>query len=359
MTSGRGPSPLRIRVVDGASLTPALVEAWSRVQESDPDLASPFLRPEFTRVVASLRPGVKVGVVEQEGRDVGFLPFVRRFGGVGAPVASSVSDCQALIIGRDVAWTPEEVLAGCGVAGMEFNHLLASQEPWKPFHGRIAESPLIDLRGGYERYRRERRESGSEQIRKVEGLARKLEREVGALRFEAASTDPADLQWLVDRKREQCQSKGRTDAMSTPFVRRLVDGLLATREPGFAGMLSCLRAGDRLVAAHMGMRSRTRWHYWFPCYDESLAKYSPGIILLLRMAEAAPALGIDSIDMGKGDAPYKQRLMNASCRVCDATAWATTPMASMARWIVAGRRSLRRSPLSDAARTLQRWLSAA
>ncbi len=348
-----------MRVVDAAAMSPALVEAWARVQESEPAFASPFLRPEFTLAVAALRSDVRVGVMELDGSPVGFLPFVRRLGGVGAPVASTVSDCQAVIVGRDVTWTADEMLTGCGLSGMEFNHLLACQAPWRAFHGRIADSPLIDLRDGYEAYRKERRDAGSEQIRKVEGLARKLDREIGPLRFEAMSSDAAHLQWLVDRKREQCDAKGRTDAMSTPFVRALLDRLLTIREPGFAGMLSCLWAGDRLVAAHLGMRSRTRWHYWFPCYDETLAKYSPGIILLLRMAEVAPSMGLDSIDMGKGDAPYKQRLMNASSPVCDATAWADSPMASMARWIVAGRRSLRRSPFMGAARTLQRWLSAA
>jgi CelD/BcsL family acetyltransferase involved in cellulose biosynthesis len=348
-----------MRVVDAAAMSPALVEAWARVQESEPELASPFLRPEFTLAVASLRSDVRVGVIELDGSPAGFLPFVRRLGGVGAPVASMVSDCQAVIVGRDVRWTADEVLTGCGLCGMEFNHLLTCQQPWRPFHGRVADSPLIDLRAGYEAYRKERRDAGSEQIRKVEGLARKLEREVGPLRFEASSGDPSHLQWLVERKRAQCDAKGRNDAMSTPLVRALLDRLLTTREPAFAGMLSCLWAGERLVAAHMGMRSRTRWHYWFPCYEESLAKYSPGIILLLRMAEVAPSLGLDSIDMGKGDAPYKQRLMNASSPVCEATAWADSPMAAMARWIVAGRRSLRRSPFMGAARTLQRWLSAA
>ncbi len=359
MTTGRGAGDVRVRVVDAAAMSPALVAAWARVQESDPELASPFLRPEFTLAVAAIRSDVRVGVLERGDAPVGFFPFVRRFGAVGAPVASSVSDCQAVVIAGDVAWATRDLLAGCGLSGMEFNHLLASQAAWAGCHGRVAASPLIDLRLGYEAYRRERREAGSEQIRKAEGLARKLEREVGPIRFDPCSTDPADLAWLVERKRAQCEAKGRTDAMSTPFVRRLLDRLLAVREPGFAGMLSCLRAGDRVVAAHMGMRSRTRWHYWFPCYDESLAKYSPGITLLLRMAECAPSMGIDSIDMGKGDAAYKQRLMNASVSVCEATAWADSPMASMARWIVAGRHSLRRSPLSGAARTLQRWLSAA
>jgi CelD/BcsL family acetyltransferase involved in cellulose biosynthesis len=77
-------------------------------------------------------------------------------------------------------------------------------------------------------------------------------------------------------------------------------------------MLSLLYAGERLVAGHFGMRGRSVWHYWFPAYDPEVAKYSPGLILLLKMAEHAPSLGVRTIDLGKGMSLYKQRLMNAS-----------------------------------------------
>jgi CelD/BcsL family acetyltransferase involved in cellulose biosynthesis len=77
-------------------------------------------------------------------------------------------------------------------------------------------------------------------------------------------------------------------------------------------MLSLLYAGERLVAGHFGMRGQSVWHYWFPAYDPKMAKYSPGLILLLKMAEHAPSLGVRTIDLGKGMSLYKQRLMNAS-----------------------------------------------
>jgi CelD/BcsL family acetyltransferase involved in cellulose biosynthesis len=48
------------------------------------------------------------------------------------------------------------------------------------------------------------------------------------------------------------------------------------------------------------MRSKTLWHYWFTAYDPAFAKYSPGTILLLQMAERASELGISAIDMGRG-----------------------------------------------------------
>src|SRR5262249_19546337 len=68
----------------------------------------------------------------------------------------------------------------------------------------------------------------------------------------------------------------------------------------------------RLVAGHMGMRSQSIWHYWFPAYDPRTAKYSTGLILLLKMAEHAPQIGIRIIDLGGGMGLYKARLMNAS-----------------------------------------------
>jgi CelD/BcsL family acetyltransferase involved in cellulose biosynthesis len=77
-------------------------------------------------------------------------------------------------------------------------------------------------------------------------------------------------------------------------------------------MLSLLYAGERLLASHFGIRGRTVWHYWFPTYDPLMARYSPGLILLLKMAEHAPSLGVCTIDLGKGMSLYKERLMNTS-----------------------------------------------
>jgi CelD/BcsL family acetyltransferase involved in cellulose biosynthesis len=87
---------------------------------------------------------------------------------------------------------------------------------------------------------------------------------------------------------------------------------LRTETTEFAGMLSALYAGGELVAAHMGMRSRTCWHYWYPAFDPRLARYQPGLVLLLEMARHAADLGVTRIDLGAGDEHYKVRLANAS-----------------------------------------------
>src|SRR4030095_7972739 len=65
------------------------------------------------------------------------------------------------------------------------------------------------------------------------------------------------------------------------------------------------------------MHSRFIWHYWFPAYDPQFARYSPGLILLLKMAEHAPHIGLRTIDLGTGLTLYKRRLMNASISVAE------------------------------------------
>jgi CelD/BcsL family acetyltransferase involved in cellulose biosynthesis len=59
------------------------------------------------------------------------------------------------------------------------------------------------------------------------------------------------------------------------------------------------------------MRSRSVLHWWFPAYDPELGRYSPGIILLLRLAETLRGAGVGggTLDLGKGDAAYKSALM--------------------------------------------------
>src|SRR5690606_41120953 len=69
------------------------------------------------------------------------------------------------------------------------------------------------------------------------------------------------------------------------------------------------------VAAHFGLGSATVLACWFPAYDPEFAKYSPGLVLHLRMAEAAAAEGVGLLDMGRGPAEYKDSLKTGELAV--------------------------------------------
>ncbi len=73
--------------------------------------------------------------------------------------------------------------------------------------------------------------------------------------------------------------------------------------------------GDRLVAGHFGMLGGDILHYWFPTFDIEFARYSPGTELILRVCQHATTIGVNTVDFGYGDDPYKFKFCNASMPV--------------------------------------------
>jgi CelD/BcsL family acetyltransferase involved in cellulose biosynthesis len=307
----------RVKVIPGHALDSALVEDWRALQQSNPDLQNPCFAPEFTQAVAAARNDVEIATIEKHGGIVAIFPFQRKAGGRGIPVGGIVSDYQGLICHPDFSCDPKELLKACGLISWDFDRLLATQQPFQPFHKLCEPSAVIDLSAGYEAYVAERRAAGTEQIKKCMNLMRRLQLEVGSIRFVPHSLDRASLATVLSWKSVQYRKTGWRDLFALKWGRSLVEHIHATQSESFAGMLSLLYAGDNLVAGHLGMRSRSVWHYWFPAYNPRFAKYSPGLILLLKMAERAPQIGLRTIDLGTGLTLYKRRLMNASVSVAE------------------------------------------
>jgi len=302
---------MKYRVISPSDLDAGLMARWVALQSADPALASPYFSPEFTASVGRLRTDARVTVIEDGGRVVGFFPFqVGRFGR-GRPIGGALSDFHGLIAERDAAIPAVELLRLSGLTVWEFDHLVASCRSLGGVVGQQSVSPVMDLSSGYEAYAEGRRAAGSEQIKKTGTLARKLEREHGPAEFAARVTDTAALECLMGWKSQQCMETGTIDVFGVDWTRRLLYDLQQMESPAFGGMLSTLTVRGKLVAAHFGMRSCSTWHYWFPSYHHEFGKFSPGLVLLLRMAQAANELRLTRIDLGKGDSFYKSRLANA------------------------------------------------
>jgi CelD/BcsL family acetyltransferase involved in cellulose biosynthesis len=347
---------MKVTLVPGRELGSDLVAAWTRLQAANPDLVSPYFHPEFTRSIAAVRSDVEVAVVEADGEMVALFPFQREHASYARPVGGIISDYQGLICAQDFQFSPTELLRGCRLDSWDFDHLVTSQSSLTPFHWSTDASPQIDVSRGYEAYVHERRAAGSEQIKKTYNLIRRIEREIGALRFIATSTDEEALGNVLRWKSDRYRNTGAIDLFVPGWIREAIYGIWERRTDGFSGALSLLYAGDRLIAGHMGMRSRSVWHYWFPAYDSRMAKYSPGLILLLKMAEHAPLKGIRIVDLGKGMDSSKARLMNASTLLAsgrlELPSWRSFyGVASRAL-----RHRLRKSPLGPPARAVVGWL---
>jgi CelD/BcsL family acetyltransferase involved in cellulose biosynthesis len=339
-----------VRVIEGSALTSADVSLWTQIQLQDPALASPFFSPGFTRIVAAARDDVHVAALEKDGETVGFFPFQPGRLGAGRPVGWTISDYQGVVIRPGVEWDPKDLLRGCGLKTWEFDHVLASQAPLEPFHQRRRESPYMDLSTGYEAYLEARRAAGGSEIANARRKMRKLEREVGPLRFEVHVDDRETLATLMRWKSGQYASTGAADVLARPWVAAVLERAHATQGDHFAGVLSTLHAGDHLVAAHLGLRSGSVWHYWFPAYDPAFSSYSPGLALLLKMAEAAPGVGLGAIDLGKGDARYKRSLMSGAVPLAEGAVELPSLAAVATRMRRSARHVARRTALGRPAR---------
>ena len=322
------------------------LQTWAHIQEAEPSLASPFFRPEFTEIVAAARGDVAVAVVRQDEGEPAFFPFQRGPFSRGRPVGARLSDYQGIVARGEPFFAARALLRGCGLRSWDFDAVVADQPIFQPFHRRAKISQCLDVTRGFAAFVAEREAAGSDQVADVRKQAERLEADVGPVRFEAHVEDPATLEVLLRWKSEQYKRTGAVDIFSFSWVRDVVRRVHGAQHGGFAGLLSVLYVADEPVAAHLGLRSRTTWHYWLPAYDRRLAKHSPGLILLLEMTRAAVGLGLDRIDLGKGDALYKRRLANASVPLAEGRIDASlvASMTSSASRVV--RRAARRTPLA-------------
>jgi len=306
-----------VRVLPGRGLNGGLTARWSELQQATPAFGSPFFCPEFTTIVADARDDVHVGVLECDDQPVGFFPFQRGRLGLGSPVGSMLSDYQGAIVEGGVAWDATDLIDACGLKIWEFDHLIASQRAFVPFHRQSRPSWVMDLQDGVEAYLGSRQRAGVRELSAVARKRRKLEREHGEVRVAHELADPGVLAMLERWKSDQYRRTGAADHMAEGWVRDVLRLAHLRRTPTFAGVLSALYVGDRVVAAHFGIRSTSVWHYWYPAYDPAFGQYSPGLILLLSMVESAPSLGIRAIDLGKGDARYKRALATSTVALAE------------------------------------------
>jgi CelD/BcsL family acetyltransferase involved in cellulose biosynthesis len=351
---------MEINVIPGRNLDAALVRAWTEIQLANPELVSPYFAPEFTQAIAAAMDGVEVAVIHEAGSPAALFPFERIGGRLGAPVGRSLCVYQGLICRPGFTCNARELVRQCGLDEWKFDALIATQTSFTRFHHVREPSPQMDLSRGYDAYAAERRAAGSELIKKCANLMRRIEREVGPLRFVAHSSDATLLQQTLAWKSQQYIETGVPDSfVAGGWMRTVVEQIHGKQTENFAGMLSLLFAGDRLVAGHFGTRSRSELQYMLPAYDKGMSKYSPGLILLLKMAEHAPSLGLRTIDLGRGMHSYKERLMNGAVTL----AAGSVEMPSLGFFCRAANRKLRAmvkgSPLGNPARQLVRWIRAA
>ncbi len=321
---------MRIEAIPAVQLTADQLSLWSQFQRADATLDSPYFRPEFTQAVAAVRGGVEVGVLE-DGKDIlGFFPFQRGKWNVGMPVGGKMSDFHGLISRQGVDFNPQEILKGCKLSAWHFDHLIAGQEPFRPYHWSVAGSPYMDLSGGWQAYEKRQLAVHKISYKRICTKLRQVEREAGEVRLEVHAADNKAFSSMIDWKRKQYQATGVTDILAVDWTVALLQRILSYKDEPFSGILSALYIDNILAAVLLSMKSYGVLHSWFSAYSPQFAQFSPGLIMWLELAKVAEKWGIERIDLGKGPEDYKRHIMSDSIAVAEGSV-DTRPLARIIR----------------------------
>lgn len=308
---------LFIRHMD--ELSQAESSTWDDLHAAETDLNQAFLSRTYIGHVASLNPGVRILVGYDNSAPAFFLPLQPRKGftsqfGVFEPAGDVMTDYFGVVAKRDIQLSPTHLLAATRgqINAILFTHLDQAQARF----GLNADERRIGLRtrlGVPARdYWANLRRINKKLVTDTDRREKKLQNEIGPLRFEWQSSAPdADLDWLIKAKNAQYLRTGKMHAAlcENAYV-ELLRRLSRARQAECSGILSILRCGDEIVAAHFGLKCREVLHVWFPVYNTKFAHYSPGRILLKHMFAAAAEEGIEVFDRGEGDSQAKRDFAN-------------------------------------------------
>lgn len=308
---------MKAHIIRPDALEAAHIALWREFQDAAPALQSPFFSPEFTLAIGAARSDAYVAVLEESGRICGFLPFHRAPAGVAKPIGGPISDYQGVIHAPGFDCSGEALLKACGLNAYDFNHAPAAQSALLAGAIHYSRSPYADLTAGYDAYVTNRLKGSRKNLKDLDRRRRKIEREVGPLRFNYHDSRDETWRTLVAMKNKSYERLKVRSILDVGWVDRALSALRATSNEHFAGLLTSIYAGERMIAGQFGMRSKTTWCWWFNSYDFDFKNYAPGMLLIVEAVKRAPKEGLTMIDFGRGDADYKMVFSSGETPLCE------------------------------------------
>lgn len=149
----------------------------------------------------------------------------------------------------------------------------------------------------------------------------------GKLTYEVTTDagDRADIAaFVVAQKRlallRQGKSTAEFDLTVTPFLRSLAE---LEFPPGISPYFSRLILDGQTMAAQIAFIEGGTLLYYLPAFDFMHRLHSPGHLLILNLLRDAAAMGLEAVDLLRGEEPYKFKWTD-SMRVLTRAGWPVT-----------------------------------
>lgn len=296
---------LKVEIVGIDTLGEPEWAAWRAMLAANPALVSPYFQPGFSQVAGRVSPNAAVAVFSRGGDIIGFFPHQRR-GGAVQPLAAPMNDYHGVIARPGQGPSLEEVARLLDARRLNLTAWVG--ETGLGEDRRTVQVWLGDE--GYDAWYAGRRASHGKFFKDKERARRSMEAELGPVRVERGLRDAALLDWLIDLKRVQYRRTGRHDIFACGWTTELLHALLAAEGDDFGASMAGLWAGDRLTAVEYSLHGGDQYHFWFPGYEPSLSRCSPGILLSLETMRLAADDGYRTFDFGFEGEHYKKYFCN-------------------------------------------------
>ena len=300
---------MRVDTVQASKLSDSDTAAWRALLSADSELSSPYLTPDWTRLVARHRRDVRVAIFHDEiGAPLGFLPVQLAGSGAAMPVGGPVCDYQAFIgpAGMDLSDAPKAL----GASRIDLTGGLANNAVGACLHAHDR-GHVVRFENGFQDWCDQRAAVGSKTVSRTRKKLAKLTREHdGDVVIEPFSTDPEAFELLLRWKREQMRRTGVKDIFCHAWINSVVRDCFASPvdNPDFGSAMFVLRVRGAPAAVLFCLRARKALHAWFVAHDETQSAHSPGLILFVEAIRAAAAAGYTEMDLGPGDYRFKESL---------------------------------------------------
>jgi CelD/BcsL family acetyltransferase involved in cellulose biosynthesis len=272
-------------------------------------LRSPLFHPDFALAVGRQRGDARLLLVRDRKGLAAVFAHHRRPDGFARPIGSVFSDLHAVPMRHGLALRMPDLLTMAGVKVFRFAALAdAAAVRFEPAHGPHSTLAAV-VNGDPASFLAERTREHPKKFKSFRRLARKLEAGHGPVRLKI-SREPSDLATLLDWKRSQFRASGRHDVLSPAWARSLMERLLKKDGRDVRGRLIVLEAGGHMIAAEFGPCWGGVFHPWLAAYSPDWRAWSPGHLLVMKLIEAMPELGLERYEMGPGCANYKKYFAN-------------------------------------------------
>lgn len=276
---------------------------WDSLRRANPALGSPYFDLRYIDVAGAVAPGARIAILRRDGQTVGFLPYQRR-GGLLQPLGAPMSDFHGLIAEVGAGLDLSALLREIGAERARVRGLIGEGQGDGAGTGlSLRHAMASDLSAGFEAYAAGRNASFLKDKRR---RRRALERDHGPVIFSFERPDPERLNRIIEDKRRQLHRTHQYDIFACGWTGALLHRLAESTDPDFGLRLATLTAGDVVVAAELGLTSGDRHHLWFPTYNTSYARYSPGSLMTLDTLRVAAEQGIKRVDFGPSEEAYKR-----------------------------------------------------